>query len=70
MDGIEISVDIVTIDIARVNRAIVEYNASSGHQVPQIAVNQSFQDFVQGLHMYHREVVVNSKSFLDTVLKS
>lgn len=70
MNGIELSGDVVTINVTKLNKAVEEHNARRHQNLPQYDVNKdSWKDFLLFLERYQRDIYKSSES-LSTVLRN
>jgi hypothetical protein len=71
MNGVNLSGNKFTVDIAEVNSAIEAHNSDRNMNIPTFDTeNGSFQDFINFLNLYYREVVQAKKSLKDSIQNS
>ena len=70
MNGIELSGDVVTINVTKLNQAVEAFNVRKSMNLPLFDVNNdSWADFLLFLERYQRDIYKSSDS-LSTVLQS
>ena len=71
MNGVNLSGNKFTVDIAEVNLAVEAHNTDRNMSIPTFDTeNGSFQDFINFLNLYYREVVQAKKSLKDSIQNS
>jgi hypothetical protein len=71
MNGVNLSGNKFTVDIAEVNSAVEAHNLDRNMNIPTFDTeNGSFQDFINFLNLYYREVVQAKKSLKDSIQNS
>ena len=71
MNGVNLSGNKFTVDIAEVNLTVEAHNSDRNMNIPTFDTeNGSFQDFINFLNLYYREVVQAKKSLKDSIQNS
>jgi len=71
MNGVNLSGNKFTVDIAEVNSTVEAHNLDRNMNIPTFDTeNGSFQDFINFLNLYYREVVQAKKSLKDSIQNS